>query len=169
MAGIRSVVLWIGATLGVVCIALFAAGLVFGIKPYVVVSGSMEPEMPVGALALARAVPAVKVDVGDIVTVPRTSGAGVVTHRVVATDTDENGAILLTLKGDANLTNDPDEYRVATVGKHLATVPGLGYVAGSLRTPFGLVGVSIVVLVFALAVFVNPRARAAVSPARAAG
>lgn len=159
LAAIRSGVLWIGATLGVICIVLFAAGFIFGVRPYVVVSGSMEPEMPVGSLALARAVPAAKVVPGDVVTVPRTSGGGVVTHRVVSVDTDENGAVLLTLKGDANLTNDPDEYRVATVGMNLFAVPGLGYVAGGLRTPFGLISIGIVVLVFALAIFVNPETR----------
>lgn len=156
---IRSALLWIGSAIGALCIVVFALALIFGIKPHVVISGSMEPDMPVGSLVLARAEPAVQVKVGDIVTVPQPNGAGLVTHRVVDTTTDENGQILLTLKGDANQTNDPFPYPVATVGAHVATVPGLGYVAGFFRTPFGFAAIALVALVIVAAVLIRPRSQ----------
>ena len=46
----------------------YAALTVVGYKPVAVYSGSMEPKIPVGSLALDRAIPAREVGIGDVIT-----------------------------------------------------------------------------------------------------
>jgi len=57
---------------------------VLGYKPVAVYSGSMEPTIPVGGLALDRAIPSKNVRVGDVITFsdPYVKGR-LVTHRVI--------------------------------------------------------------------------------------
>ncbi|MDP5228627.1 MULTISPECIES: signal peptidase I [Arthrobacter] len=163
---IRSALLWIGAAIGTLCLILFLLGVAFGIRPQAVVSGSMEPTLPTGSLILVKPEPVVDVRAGDIVTAALPDGRGTVTHRVVALDKDRNGVTSLTLKGDANLADDPVPYPVATVGKHLATIPGLGTLALAFRTPAGLAAVALVTVVF-LAVVLLPGRKARRRPDRA--
>lgn len=73
-----------------------------------VVTGSMEPAMPVGTLLVSKAVDMSAVEVGDIVTFRATimgRVGEVVTHRVISV-ASADGAILLETKGDANLIAD---------------------------------------------------------------
>ena len=57
-----------------------------GFRAYNVLSGSMEPELSKGDLVIVRAVPAEKLQPGDIVTYYPTDEAGTtVTHRVINT------------------------------------------------------------------------------------
>lgn len=146
----RGTVVTIAAVLGAATIAVVVICLVAGVRPAIVISGSMEPTIPTGSLTFARSVPASSVGVGDVVTVPRAIGKGLVTHRIVATE-HVDGATELTLRGDANASDDPLPYRVRTVGEVVAHVPVLGTIAGLLRTPFGIT--AIVVLVVAFLVF----------------
>lgn len=79
---------------------------IFGIRPMIVVSGSMEPVLPVGSLVVTKAVTADKVEVGDVVgywTGNRFIGINpIILHRVIAIT--EEGYLL---KGDNNETADP--------------------------------------------------------------
>ena len=153
---IRSAILTIVAILGVLSVALVVLGIFSGIKPTIVISGSMEPELPVGSLALTRAVPASEVGRGDIVTAPRQDGDGLVTHRVVGVESAPDGITLLTLRGDANDADDPSPYPVREVGEHVMTVPYMGHLALFLRTPFGLV-VTLGVLIGSFLILSPPR------------
>ncbi len=136
---IRSVLLTLLAVLGILSVALVGLGIFAGIKPTIVISGSMEPELPVGSLALTRVAPATEAEPGDIVTVPRQDGDGLVTHRVVEVESAADGVTLLTLRGDANDANDPAAYPVREIGEHVMTVPYFGRLALILRTPIGLI------------------------------
>lgn len=72
----------------VLVIALAAASFVpraFGYTPYAVLSGSMEPELPVGSMVFVRQVEPTDIAVGDNVTFYRSDGA-VVTHQVYEVD-----------------------------------------------------------------------------------
>lgn len=153
---IRGTLLTVAATLGIVSILGFALLLFFGLKPQIVISGSMEPTMPTGSLALARPVDARTVQKGDIVTVPRNFGDGLVTHRVIAIDTTEDGTTLLTLRGDANKTADPQPYAVSTAGLVVFHIPYLGFVARVLQTGYGIVGLALVGLCFISAFVFDP-------------
>ncbi|GIG36579.1 signal peptidase I [Cellulomonas pakistanensis] len=120
-------VLDLAAVLGALSIVVSVLCLLLGIRPAVVISGSMEPGIPVGSLTVARTVPAEQVGVGDVVTVPRTDGDGLVTHRVVGTaPADDGRSTVLELQGDANRDPDLRPYVVTEVGHVLTTVPGVG-------------------------------------------
>ena len=80
-----------------------------GFSVFRVVTGSMEPEIPVGSLLLSKKEPISEIQIKDIVCFvskePPTAGK-IITHRVVSTAKREDGTILLETQGDANLIAD---------------------------------------------------------------
>lgn len=137
-----SLLLTFSAALGVIAIAAVAVCAIFGLRPVVVISGSMEPKLPVGSMVFYRTVPAQEVAVGDIVTVPRSDGAaGLITHRVKQATT-KGGVTTLRLKGDANSTEDPLPYVVTSVGEFVGQIPVAGTIALAMRTPLGIAAVA---------------------------
>ena len=78
---------------------------IFGVRPLVVVSGSMEPVLPVGSLVITEAVTPEEIEVGDVVgywTGNRFIGINpIILHRVIAIT--EEGYLL---KEDSNETAD---------------------------------------------------------------
>ncbi|NDI46895.1 signal peptidase I [Goekera deserti] len=126
-------------------VLLGVTGLALGIALYprvtggsalTVLSGSMAPGIPVGALVLTRAVDPSTVVVGDVVTYQRATGV-LVTHRVVAVD--GTGATLsFTTRGDANADADADPVPAGDVrGVLWSAVPGLGRFAVLAHSPTG--------------------------------
>ena len=79
---------------------------IFGVRPMLVVSGSMEPTLPIGSFVFTEAVTAEEVEIGDVVgywTGNRFVGINpIILHRVIAIT--EEGYLL---KGDNNETADP--------------------------------------------------------------
>lgn len=82
-----------------------------GTSLFRVVTGSMEPAIPVGSVLVARDTDIEQIDVDDMVCfhsrIPGSSGV-VVTHRVVGIYTDSDGTLCLRTKGDANLSVDAE-------------------------------------------------------------
>lgn len=80
-----------------------------GFSVFRVVTGSMEPDIPIGSLLLSKETPISEIKKEDIVCFisrePPTEGS-VITHRVVSITKREDGAILLETRGDANLVAD---------------------------------------------------------------
>jgi len=102
---------------------------VLGYKPVAVYSGSMEPTIPVGGLALDRAIPSKNVRVGDVITFsdPYVKGR-LVTHRVIDILSTPRGLAYRT-KGDANSGRDPWTIRLSgQVGRVSFSVPVAGYI-----------------------------------------
>ena len=151
----REVILNAGAVLGVMCLVMTIAGLVFGLTPLVFRSGSMAPAIGTGDLAVARSVSAGDVGVGDIVSVTNREGVRL-THRVQAVEPFGN-EIRLTLKGDANAAPDAETYTVTSVDKVMFAVLKLGYAVSWATGPFG---------VFAGGIFVACVAFVAFTPSR---
>ncbi|MBP2435668.1 signal peptidase I [Microbacterium amylolyticum] len=114
--------------------ALFGAGFALALSalqltPLVIISGSMEPEFPVGTIVYSETVAVEEVDIGDVVTTDRFNGPGTVTHRVVHIDFSSqiaDGTAVLTLKGDANSGIDREGYTVTEVGVTRFAVPYIG-------------------------------------------
>jgi len=103
----------------------------------VVLSGSMEPALPVGSAILVRPVDPQAVSVGDIITYRQQASPDFVTHRVVEVER-EGPALSFRTKGDAN--EDPDALLVppdAVEGRVWLNIPYLGYVAQYVREPWG--------------------------------
>jgi signal peptidase I len=130
------------AVLGAACIACILASVLFKVSFVVFRTGSMTPAYPVGALAAVREVPASSLKPGDVATVQRTPASVPVTHRVVAVTPDpaSAGGAVLILKGDANKSLDPVEYRVQSVRKMLVAVPELGTWVMGARSPWVIGG-----------------------------
>lgn len=107
--------------------AVFMIPGLFGIRPYIVLSGSMEPVIHTGAVAFIDTRDR-DCEPGEIVTY-RLSGkdGGVfVTHRVEAV----SGGVYIT-KGDANQVSDLSPVRQdQIVGKYRFQIPFAGYLAG---------------------------------------
>lgn len=80
-----------------------------GFMLFRVVTGSMEPTIPVGALLITQQVDISTVELGDIICF-RTQEAAIwgkiVTHRVVEILENVDGSLLLATQGDANLMAD---------------------------------------------------------------
>ncbi|MEX0786722.1 MAG: signal peptidase I [Dehalococcoidia bacterium] len=126
-----------------------------GYHTYVVNGGSMEPSMPKGSAAVARATSPSALEVGDVIARRSTAGGEAVLHRIVDITTDEGGQRLFVLQGDQNRTADPIPLALAGPGdKVVYSVPYAGYLlnfAGSLQgrlllivTPIALLGVVVV-------------------------
>ena len=137
----------------VVILAILLAGVrLIGLKPYVVLSGSMEPEYPVGSMIYTKKVDPADLEVGDPLTFQLSSGA-VATHRIVEILPPENagGQIQFRTKGDANQNADSAPVPAERVlGKPLFCIPLLGFVAEYIQRPPGLyvaVGIGIVVII----------------------
>lgn len=123
---------------GLICILLVPLALFFNISLVMFKTGSMSPTIPAGSLSVVRQIPASEIQVGDIVTVDR-PGALPVTHRVttIASGPTEHERTI-TLKGDANTTEDPAPYTVSTVKLAVFSVPNLAYVVVWFSNPWVL-------------------------------
>ncbi len=135
---VRSVLTWIGQVLSWLVILFVTVTLVVavliprvaGATPYTVLTGSMQPDLPIGALVVVRPVDADEISIGTVITYQLESGkATTVTHRVVAQGFTVKGELQFQTQGDAN--NTPDENWVKPVqvrGAKWYAVPYLGYV-----------------------------------------
>lgn len=139
------VALTLGALAGVLCVVIAVVGVSFGMSPLVVRSGSMEPTIGVGDVAIARSVPANDARVGDIVSVTRPDGTRI-THRVMTIDARVGNSTTMTLRGDANPAADAEPYTVTSVDRVAFHIPKLGYVLSWFATPYVWALASLVVL-----------------------
>ncbi len=126
----------------VVAFAVLSVGVrVVGIKTYAVISGSMEPEYPVGSLLWVRSVDPAELKVGDAITFLISEDTAV-THRIVEIVPDESDPSVLRFytKGDANETNDGGDpvHEKNIIGKPIFAIPLLGYAAYFIQNPPGL-------------------------------
>lgn len=134
--------LWIAAAAGTVCILLVVLAMTAGITLILFRTGSMSPTIPAGSVAIVQRIPATEVEVGDVVTVDR-EGELPVTHRVTSVAPGESDAErVLTLRGDANASDDPFPYTVSTVRIVLFSVPGIASGIAALGHPLVLGGLT---------------------------
>ena len=131
----------------------FVSGF-FGIRPYIVLSSSMEPVMPSGALAFINTKDR-EAEMGDIVTfeMPVSEEEGdeklTVTHRVA----DVMGDYIVT-KGDANEMPDLSPVNLEQiVGKYVFCIPGVGRLMIGKGRILLLSGMGVIVLLNIAAVF----------------
>lgn len=132
------VVLTAGAVVGSLCLLLALGGAMAGVRPLVFRSGSMGPEIPAGALGIARRADAPDLVVGDVVSVIAEDGTRV-THRIVEITGPAGPARFLTLRGDANPVPDQETYEVTSADRLMFSLPWLGYAITFLATPLGLI------------------------------
>ena len=122
-----------------------------GYEEMAVLTGSMEPNYPVGSLIFVKEENPENLQVGDVITY-RLSGDTVVTHRVVEINKDEQSVIT---KGDANESNDgsPVPYS-KIVGEAKGKIPYLGYISLNIKTPKGILVTCGLIIVIILLTFI---------------
>ena len=134
---------WIsGVLVGIVvllAIALVGVRLI-GLKPFVVLSGSMRPTYEVGSLIYVKSVDYKELQVGDPITYMIAQDT-VVTHRIieVLVDEEEPDTIRYFTQGDANDVPDGTSVHYKNIiGKPVFSIPYLGYVSNYIQNPPGL-------------------------------
>jgi len=101
------------------------------IKSFYVVSGSMEPQIPVGSMVYVKECDVQGLSEGDIVAFY--SNGTVVTHRVTANDKERRE---LYTKGDMNPIEDMETVSYnSVIGKYVYHLPYIGY-AGAFFSTF---------------------------------
>ena len=115
--------------------AVLLVPMLLGYKEMAVLSGSMEPTIPVGSLVYVKPMEASKLEVGDVCTYYLSDGETFVTHRVVSIDPD---AQILVTQGDANDTSDGDIQFSQVFGRADFHLPYLGLAIQNMRTPAGI-------------------------------
>ena len=107
----------------------------FGYQNFAVISGSMEPNMPVGSIVYAHPEDFENIKVNDVISY-RVNEETMVTHRVVEVNEEDKSFIT---KGDANDVNDanPISYE-NVVGVVKMCIPLLGYITMYIKTPLGI-------------------------------
>ena len=136
-------ILSLTSTILVILVVLLAILLVgtrlVGIKPYTVLSGSMEPTYHVGSLIYVKEVDINTLQEGDPLTYV-IDGGTVVTHRITQKIVNEKDPtdIRFKTKGDANNFEDGQAVRGENVlGKPLFSIPLLGYFTHFIQNPPG--------------------------------
>ncbi len=107
---------------------------VFGYKPFIVLSGSMETKIHKGDLIIAKIVEPASLEVNDIIAF-RDQEDTVTTHRIIDVITNDGETYFIT-KGDANNTQDQNLVAFDDVeGIYVFRIPGIGSIMNSLSEP----------------------------------
>lgn len=132
----------------IILVVAVAGGLVLskldtpvGVRVFSVISGSMEPKIPMGSVVFTKALDTYSE--GDVVTAKEYGNqTRTFTHRITqvieSTDETETPIIMYQTKGDAN--EDPDATLTPkrwVIGKVCVTIPGLGFVINFVNTQLG--------------------------------
>ena len=133
-------------TIGIIVISIFIIPIIFGIKPFVVLSGSMEKEIKTGSIVYVNSnIKAENIKVGDIIAFSINNGQA--THRVISINDNRT----FTTKGDANQTEDLTQVKFENyMGKTILSIPYLGYIVSDLQAHIKLfmaLGVLSIILV----------------------
>ena len=156
---------WIsGVLIGIVvllAVALVGVRLI-GLKPYVVLSGSMRPTYEVGSLIYVKPVDYKTLEVGDPITYMLSQDT-VVTHRIieVLVDEEDPNTLRYFTKGDANDVPDGTSVHYKNIiGKPVFSIPYLGYVSHYIQNPPGMyvaiaAGAILILLVFLPDIFTD--------------
>ena len=132
-----------------------------GMSLFRVVTGSMEPKIPIGSLLVVRETDIETIRTDDIVCFRSTnpgSGGMIITHRVVAVYDTPDGVRCLRTKGDSNLTVDMNpvtqRYLIGRVTWHTGDGSKMAKIVSFLSGEFGFLAcVVLPVLLVAVWVF----------------
>ena len=117
--------------------------VILDINPYVIVSGSMESELPVGSVCLVDCQQK-ETEVGDIISYKAQDA--IITHRVI--EKTDDGYIT---KGDNNSVADPGIVKPKQIfGTVICSIPKVGYAVMFMRTLKGIMLIAIGAVCFGL-------------------
>ena len=130
---------------------------IFGVKPFVVLSGSMNPEIEVGDLVLVKEIDTNELKEGDIVAY-RDKGDKVTTHRIVEVIKTDGNLSFIT-KGDANNANDEEISSSQVEGKYEKRFPKLGNAIIFIQQPLGFAVVVLSIFIVCMLIFIMQNRR----------
>lgn len=121
---------------------LLAAGTVpgfLGFESFVVTTGSMQPTIPIGALAVVSPVKVEQLSAGDIITYRRPSDPDtIVLQRLLNVDAEAADKLNLQTRGDAEPTSEQvNVLPRVTLGRVMYAIPGIGLLVDFLNQPLG--------------------------------
>ncbi len=132
----KTMTTFLAAAVVLLCVSV-ALPRVIGMKPFAVLSGSMEPAYHVGSLIYVRPAQPEEIRVGDPITFVLNEELAVATHRVVRIDAESRNFYT---KGDANDAEDMSPvYFKNLIGRPAFTIPYLGYVSAFINTKRGMI------------------------------
>ncbi len=136
----------------VLLVVLLVGVRLVGLRPFAVVSGSMESDYPRGCLIYVRSSGIEELEVGDAAVYVMNRDLDIAVHRV--TEIDEATSYFHT-KGDANAVGDAAPVHFKNfIGEPVFALPLLGYLAMLLGQPAGVVTSVVLVFVLILMAFV---------------
>lgn len=125
---------------------------VFGYKPFIVLSGSMETDIRVGDLIITKEIDPTTLVVGDVVAFRDPEGT-VTTHRIIEMVDCPTGTCFIT-KGDNNSSQDQQLVELADVeGMYVGRIPSVGNMLKSLSEPTTIIIVVLCITVVFAASF----------------
>lgn len=122
---------------------------IFGYKPMIVLSGSMETAIYTGDLVFVKTVNIETLKENDIIAF-RNDNDTVTTHRIVE-KVEKDGKNFFTTKGDNNRVEDADLVDEADIeGVYVFKIPKLGQILMILKEPQSLAVILLIILVIGL-------------------
>lgn len=130
---------------------------VFGYKPFIVLSGSMETEIFRGDLIIVKTINPKELKENDVIAF-RDAENTVTTHRIIDIIEKDNQTYFVT-KGDNNSSQDQNLVELADVeGLYVTKITGLGNVLNSLAKPTTIIILFLLVtLVFGIGFYTSTR------------
>lgn len=111
---------------------------VFGYKPFIVLSGSMESKIYKGDLVITKDIDATTLKENDIIAFRDVENT-VTTHRIISVEVIDGVTYFIT-KGDNNTSQDLNLVETGDVeGIYVARIPGIGSIMNSLSEPTTLI------------------------------
>ena len=137
----------------IVAMAILLVGVrLIGFRPYVVLSGSMEPTYHVGSMIYVKSVDPETIQVGDPITFLINEELDVATHRVIEIDAANQHFYT---QGDANDAPDGSPVHFNNlVGKPVFHIPMLGFFSDWVTNPPGMYLAGTGVAIYLILLFV---------------
>ena len=116
-----------------------------GVKTYVIITGSMEPNIEIGDIVVGKAEE--NLDIGDVISYRK--GQSVITHRITQINKNENGEIEYRTQGDNNNVEDEESIKPSNIeGKVIKIVPKLGKVTLILQNKVIIIFIFIIFYIY---------------------
>lgn len=116
------------------------------IKTYVIISGSMEPELDIGDMVIVKKVAENELKIGDIISYRQ--GQAIITHRISQIET-KNGQIEFKTKGDNNNTEDSGTIKIDMIeGKVIGRIKFIGKIIILLQDKITIILLIIIIYIY---------------------
>ncbi len=124
---------------------------VFGFTPFIVISGSMEPNISVDDMIIIKKVNIDEIKEGDIISYKSFEDNIIVTHRVTHVVEDNHGEKFFKTKGDNNTIPDVNVVEESQIqGKYICKIPLIGKIVKYVHNPKGMV----LIILFIICIYV---------------